>query len=100
MKKLGPLTTDLVVASAIYHLKKTGKEARTQELVRLLNGKVMMSELPEILTSLMDWGIVRKEYTGIESGRAGNIYYITGEAKSTIRELYELFWRRVYNGII
>lgn len=100
MKKIGPLTIDLVVASAIYHLKKTGEEARPQVLVRILNGKVMMSEISDILKSLMDWGIVRKEYTTLESGHAGNIYYITGEAKSTIRELYELFWWKIYNGYI
>lgn len=100
MKKIGPLTIDLVVASAIYHLKKSGKEARPQELIELLNGKVMMSELPEILTSLMDWGIVRKEYTGIETGRAGNKYRISGEANSMIKELYKLYWRRVYNGFV
>lgn len=95
MKKIGPLTIELVVASAIYHLKKIGKEARPRELIELLNGKVMMSELSDILTPLIDWGIVKKEYTRIETGRAGNKYHISGEAKNMVKELYKLFWRRI-----
>lgn len=92
---IGPLSKDLVVACAIHHLRMNKKEARWPELVDLLKGKLMQSEIPSMLRSLVDWGIVNSEYTKLESGRAGRVYYISSEARKMIKETYELYWAKV-----
>lgn len=92
---IGPLSKDLVVACAIHHLNMNRKEARWPELVDLLKGKMMQPEIPLMLRSLADWGIVNSVHTELGSGRAGRVYYISREAERMIKETYELYWDRV-----
>ena len=92
---IGPLSKDLVVACAIYHLELNRKQPRYPELTEMMKGRIMPAEIPRLLSSLMDWGIVNTEYTGIGTGRAGRMYYISSEANNMIRELYELYWSKV-----
>ena len=96
----GPLTPDLVVACAIHHLEKEGKETRSPELNDLLNGMLMPPELLSVLDSLAYWGIVRSEYTSLESGRSGRVYFITDEAHEMVRGVYNLYWERIKRGLV
>lgn len=93
--RIGPLSKDMVLACAIHHLNKIGKEARVLEMVELLKGKITLPEISPLMMSLRDWGIVMTEHTTLKSGRSGRIYYISSGAATMIRETYELFWDKV-----
>lgn len=95
MKKIGPLSLDIVVACQIYELQQEEKRVGFSLLVDALNGLVGESTVPALLRSLTDWGIIRTEYGETEAGRAGRFYYISGEARDMIRETYELHWEKV-----
>jgi hypothetical protein len=95
MKKIGPLSLDLVVACKIYELQSKGTQAEFTELVESLKGLVGESTIPALLRSLSDWGIVATEFGETKQGRAGRFYYISGEAYDMIKETYELFWDKV-----
>jgi len=96
MKKIGPLSLDLVVACKVYELQTqdlTGVEF--MRLVTELDGIVGKSTVLNALNTLSDWGVVKTEYGETEAGRAGRFYYVSGEAEAMIKETYENFWEKV-----
>lgn len=95
MKKIGPLSLDLVIACQIYEFQSAEVRVEFTKLVESLNGLVGESTIPSLLRSLSDWGIVTTEYGETDKGRAGRFYYISGEAYDMIKETYELFWDKV-----
>lgn len=95
MKKIGPLSLDLVVACQIYEFQSREENVEFTTLIENLRGLVSKSAVPSLLRSLADWGIVITEYGETKQGRAGRFYYISGEAYDMIEETYELFWNKV-----
>lgn len=95
MKKVGPLSTDLVVACKIYEYQQKGEKVEFGKLVEGLKGLVSRSTIVNDLSTLSDWGIIKTEYGETEAGRAGRLYSISGEAEMMVRETYEKYWDRV-----
>ena len=95
MKKIGPLSLDLVVACQIYELQENGTRAEYAKLTEKLKGLVGESTIPSLLRSLADWGIITTEFGKTEQGRAGRFYFISGEASEMMKETYDLFWDKV-----
>ena len=95
MKKIGPLSLDLVIACQIYEMEERGNRVEFGKLVKELDGLVSKSAIPPILVTLANWGIINTEYGETEAGRAGRRYYISGEAREMIKQTYERFWKRV-----
>jgi len=97
-EKVGPLSSDLVVACKIYeYQKERGAHARIDfnMLVEGLAGLLSKSTILNALDTLSDWGIVKTEYGETQAGRAGRLYYISGEAEKMVKETYEKFWDRI-----
>lgn len=95
MKKIGPLSSDLVVACKIYEYQLESDRVEFTKLVEGLRGLVAKSTILNALDTLSDWGIVKTEFGETEAGRAGRLYYISGEAETMIKETYEKFWDKV-----
>jgi hypothetical protein len=45
------------------------------------------------LRTLFDWGIVKAEYGETKKGQTGRLFYIAGETRGVIREIYEHYWK-------
>jgi len=95
MRKVGPLSSDLVVACKIWDFQKEGEKVEFIKLVKGLKGLVSKSTVLTALDTLSDWGIIKTEFGETEAGRAGRLYYVSGEAEAMVRETYERFWDRV-----
>jgi len=95
MKKVGPLSTDLVVACKVYEFQRKGEKVEFGKLVEGLEGLVGKSTIINNLNTLSDWGIIKTEFGETEAGRAGRLYSISGEAEMMIKETYEKYWDRV-----
>jgi len=95
VKKVGPLSTDLVVACKIYDYQKKNERVEFSKLVTGLKGLVSRSTILKDLETLSDWGIIKTEFGETETGRAGRLYAISGESEELIRETYEKFWEKV-----
>jgi len=95
MKKIGPLSTDLVVACAIHDLKKSKKEGWVSDISQMLRKVMTPQELKENLDELIYLGIIWTEHRTLDSGRAGRVYFITKEARKMIKETHDLFWDKV-----
>jgi predicted transcriptional regulator len=95
MKKIGPLSADIVVACQIYKLQEADKKAGFSELAEGLKGKVSKTTILTALNTLSDWGIVSTEFGVTTAGRAGRLYYVSGEAELMIKETCDKFWNKV-----
>lgn len=97
MKKIGPLSFDLVVACAIYEIAYLGERgnATFMRLVDKLDGLISRSTIPSLLTTLRDWGIIDTEWKTLNSGHEGRTYYLTDEGYYIIMELFELYWEKI-----
>lgn len=84
-----------MVACKIHEYQREGKKVDFRKLVEGLKGLVSRSAILNGLNTLSDWGIVRAEFGETEAGRAGRLYYISGEAEAMIKETYDKFWDRV-----
>jgi hypothetical protein len=90
-KETSPISKDLVVACAIYHLHQDDKKATFSAIVEILKKKIDQMEIPDHLRSLSNWEIINIIY----DYECGRIYSISPEAHNMIRELYELFWEKM-----
>ena len=95
MKKIGPLSTDLVVACKVYEYQKNNE---TVEFGKLVNGLKPLVSKATVLTSLntlLSWGIVSSEFGETKAGRAGRTYSISGEAYTMVKATYDAYWEKV-----
>ena len=95
MKKIGPLSADLVVACKIYEFQKNNEAVEFGNLVKALNGLVSKSTVLSALNTLSNWGIVSSEFGATKAGRAGRSYSISGEAYTMVKETYDQYWNKV-----
>jgi predicted transcriptional regulator len=95
VKKIGPLSIDLVVACKIYEFQKNNAIVEFGDLVSSLNGVVSKSAVSSSLITLSNWGIIGSEFCETKSGRAGRVYSISGEAFTMVKETYEQYWQKV-----
>lgn len=98
MKKIGPLTSDLVIACKIFEYHKQGVErVEFSQLTDSLSDILSKATVLNGLDTLSDWGIVNTEFGETRAGRAGRLFSISGEAEVLIRETYDKFWDKVLN---
>ncbi|MDR0461315.1 MAG: hypothetical protein LBH62_07840 [Nitrososphaerota archaeon] len=95
MKKIGPLSVDIVVACQIYKLQEGDNQVDFRELSESLKGKVSKTTILSALSTLSDWGIISTEFGVTKAGRAGRLYSVSGEAESIIKETCDRFWDKV-----
>jgi hypothetical protein len=95
MKKIGPLSVDIVVACKIHKYQDEGKKVGISELVEGLKGIVGKTSILSAIDTLSDWGIVATEFGETTARRAGRLYYVSGEAEAMIKEVCDKFWTKV-----
>ena len=94
-----PLSNELKVAAEIYGCEIRGQKVWLGKLVDLLDGKtnknkkISKNTISAAIDTLFDWGIIKAEYGATEKGRAGRLLMISNEAKPTIKDLYEKYWK-------
>jgi hypothetical protein len=90
MDKIGPLSIETVVACAVYHLRLIKRVATFDAIANLLKKKISRDVIPRCLRSLLDWGILDIKYES-----SFRTYFVSLEAYSMVKEIYEIFWERV-----
>ena len=94
-----PLSNELKVAAEIYRCELQGQKVWLGKVVELLDGitnpnkKISKNTISAAIDTLFDWGIIKAEYGATEKGRAGRLLMISNEAKPTIKDLYEKYWK-------
>ena len=88
-----PLSNELKVAAEIYGCEIQGQKVWLGKLVDRLNGRISKNTISAAIDTLFDWGIIKAEYGATEKGRAGRLLMISNEAKPTIKDLYEKYWK-------
>jgi hypothetical protein len=94
-----PLSNELKVAVEIYGCEIQGQKVWLGKLGDLLDGKtnknkkISKNTISAAIDTLFDWGIIKAEYGATEKGRAGRLLMISNEAKPTIKDLYEKYWK-------
>jgi hypothetical protein len=94
-----PLSNELKVAVEIYRCELLGQKVWLGKVVELLDGvtnpnkKISKNTISAAIDTLFDWGIIKAEYGATEKGRAGRLLMISNEAKATIKDLYEKYWK-------
>jgi hypothetical protein len=87
------LSHDMMVAAEVYKFNSRGKTVWFTNLVESLRGVLSGATIQKSLTALTDWGIVKVQFGETETGRAGRLLFIAGEAKNTIAQVYEEYWK-------
>jgi len=90
------LSDEFKIAAEIYGFNIKDEPIWFTKLAEVLKKKKVMSSSTVLrgLNVLSDWGIIRAQYGKTETGRAGRLLYISGEARSTIGQVYEHFWKK------
>jgi len=88
-----PLSNELKVAAEIYRCTESGEVVWLGKLIKNLSGKISKNTISAAIDTLFDWGIIKAEYGETENGRAGRLLMISNEAKPTIKDLYEKYWK-------
>jgi hypothetical protein len=87
------LSNEFKVAAQIYEYNIAEKRVWFSKLAELLKPCMSQATVMKSIKTLFDWGIVKAEYGATDKNRAGRLLYIAGESKSTIKEIYENFWK-------
>ena len=88
------LSNEFKVAAQIYECNQNEQKIWFTNLVELLAPHMSSATVMKSLRTLFDWGIVKAEYGPTDKNRAGRLLFIAGESKSTIKEIYENFWKK------
>lgn len=99
LRKVGPFSVDIVVACYVYHNQVQTGNVPFDKLVNDFGKALSKSGILGSLNTLSDWGVIRTEYGELESGRAGRLYSVSGEAQITVKATYEQFWERIQQEI-
>jgi len=100
VKKIGPLSIDIIVACQIYENQdEVGSGVGFRRLVEGLEGVAAKSTILNALNTLAQWGVITVEFGETETGRAGRLYSVSGESKELVRSTYDKFWPRVMEEI-
>jgi len=92
--KASQLSNEFKVAAQIYEYNQKEERIWFTKLSKLLEPCIDPATVMKSLRTLFDWGIVKAEYGPTDKNRAGRLLYIAGESKSTIKEIYENFWKK------
>lgn len=98
MKSTKPVSYDLFVAMAIYHITEVKKEpAWFSKIVDFVKDYVSKIDVSNAMDTLEDWSIIYGEYGHTEKGRAGRLYFIETHdgGDFRIKELYDKYWKQI-----
>ncbi|MGO8805643.1 MAG: hypothetical protein ACLQO7_03420 [Candidatus Bathyarchaeia archaeon] len=87
------LSKEFKVAAQIYECNERSETVWFSKLAELLKPYMSPATVMKSLRTLSDWGIIKAEYGPTDKGRAGRLLFIAGESKSTIKDIYENFWK-------
>lgn len=87
------LSKDMQVAVEIYKFNLRGEKVWFTKLSKSLDGIIAPSTIHKALNALTDWGVVKVQYGETDKGKAGRLLFIAGEAKNTISQVYEEYWK-------
>jgi hypothetical protein len=87
------LSNEFKVAAQIYECNLSGEKIWFSKLAEILKDYMSSTTVMNSLRGLSQWGIVKAEYGETDKGRAGRLLFIAGESKTTIKEIYENFWK-------
>lgn len=87
------LSREMKVAAEIYRFNSEGEKIWFTKLAESLRGVMAASTIQKALNALIDWGIVRVQYGETDTGRAGRLLMIAGEAEETISLVYKQYWK-------
>jgi predicted transcriptional regulator len=87
------LSSEFKVASQIFACNETEEKVWFSKLAKQLKPYMNSTDVMKSLRTLFDWGIVKAEYGPTDKNQAGRLLYIAGESRSTIKEVYEKYWR-------
>lgn len=87
------LSNEFKVAAQIYECNEENQKIWFSKLAELLKAEMCPATVMKSIRGLFDWGIVKAEYGETDKGRAGRLLFIAGESKSTIKDIYENFWK-------
>lgn len=87
------LAKEFEVAAQIYQCNLAEEKVWFTKLAQDLKPFMSQATVMKCLRTLFDWGIVKAEYGPTDKNRAGRLLYIAGESRSTIKEIYENFWK-------
>jgi hypothetical protein len=88
------LSNEFKVAAQIYACNEAQEKVWFSNLAELMKPYMSPATVMKSLRTLFDWGIVKAEYGPTDKNRAGRLLYIAGESRSTIKEIYEKFWKK------
>ena len=91
--KAAQLSKEFKVAAQIYECNENQERIWFSKLAKLLKPCIDSATVMKSLRTLFDWGIVKAEYGPTDKNRAGRLLFIAGESKSTIKEIYENYWK-------
>ena len=89
------LSNEFKVAAQIYEYNKSDEKIWFAKLAQLLQPYMNKATVMKSLRTLFDWGIVKAEYGPSNKNRAGRLLYIAGESRTTIKEIYENYWKKM-----
>jgi hypothetical protein len=92
-RKAELLSNEFKVASQIFECNEAKKNIWFGKLADLLKNQMAPATVMKSLRVLFEWGIVKVEYGATDTGRAGRLLFIAGESRSTIKDIYENFWK-------
>jgi hypothetical protein len=95
MKKIGPLSLDLVLACKIREMGDEGEEVTYGSLQAELEPIMSKSTIPNLLATLKAWDVISVEYGLTNAGRPGRFYSIKEEAKPLVTEVCNRYWPRI-----
>lgn len=101
MKSTKPVSYDLFVAMAIYHLTEVNKEpAHFGRIVEFVQDYVSKEDVSHAMDTLDDWMIIYGEYGPIGGGRAGRLHFIDTHdgGDFRIKELHDKYWDKITGG--
>ena len=87
------LSKEMMVAAEIHRFNHEGEKVWFSKLAESLNGWAAPSTVHRAITTLTDWGIVKVQYGATDTGKAGRLLLIAGEAEETISLVYEQYWK-------
>lgn len=97
---IGPLSSDLVVACAIYDYKVKGTDGvEVRQIEEILDPLISKSTILRSLDTLDEWGVAKTIYTRTKAGRPGRLFSVSGESEGMIKETYLEFWKYIQDRI-
>jgi predicted transcriptional regulator len=87
------LSNEFKVAAQIYECNEAKQNIWFSKLAELLKDHMAPATVMKSLRALFEWGIIKAEYGATDKGRAGRLLFIAGESRSTIKDIYENFWK-------